>query len=48
MYPGARYGTQQMWYDGFNSAYFSMLEMYRDKIIIEVAGHDHFADLRYK
>jgi hypothetical protein len=48
VYPGARYGTQQMWFDGYSSAYFAMLEMYRDRIIIEVAGHDHFADVRYK
>ena len=36
-----------MWFDEPNKAYFDMIEKHRDRIIIEIVGHDHFADLRY-
>ncbi len=35
------------WYENKSQAWFYwILWEYRDKIILEAAGHDHFADLR--
>ena len=31
----------------FDKRYFELIEKYREKIIIEVGGHDHYADVRY-
>ena len=36
-----------MWNDQDTSSYFDILNKYSEKIIIEVAAHDHFSDLRY-
>jgi len=36
-----------MWKAEANSRYFSLLRTYHEQVIIEVVGHDHFADLRY-
>lgn len=46
VYPGARYKGFQLWSDKPNRVFFDILERNKDKIIIELAGHDHFADLR--
>ena len=37
-----------MWFEEASAVYFNLIEKYRDRIIIEIAGHDHFTDLRYK
>jgi hypothetical protein len=34
-------------FDEFNSQYFDILDKYRESIIVEVAAHDHYTDLRY-
>jgi len=49
IYPGAKYvkKVDQMWYDQFLPTYKNLVETYRDKILITVGAHDHFADLRY-
>lgn len=46
VYPGARYQAFEMWNEEPNSWYFGMLEEHQDKILIELAGHDHFPSLR--
>lgn len=46
-YAGARWHAKQLWDDAYNSKYFDMLRTYKDSVVIEVGGHDHFADLRY-
>ena len=35
-----------MFLDDMNVAYLSILDEFKDKILIELAGHDHFASLR--
>ena len=35
-----------MWYEEASAVYFNLIEKYRDRIIIEIAGHDHLASLR--
>jgi len=35
-----------MWFEDANTEYFNLLEQYKDKIIIELSGHDHFSSLR--
>jgi len=47
IYGGARYEGETLWHDSFTSSYFSTLLKYHDKVMIEVSGHDHYADLRY-
>jgi hypothetical protein len=36
-----------LWVDSYNTKFFNLLRNYSDQVIIEVYGHDHFADLRY-
>jgi len=36
-----------MWFTYPNNIYFDLLNKYKDKIIIEVGGHDHFSNMRY-
>lgn len=36
-----------MWHSFPNKTYFELLAEYKDKIILEVGGHDHFASIRY-
>lgn len=36
-----------MWKDQYVNRYFNILLKYHSKVIIELAGHDHYADLRY-
>ena len=35
-----------MWLEDSQNAYFDLLAQYKDRIVIELAGHDHFASLR--
>lgn len=46
VYPGARYNNFELWNDKPNKVYFDILKEFQDKILIELAGHDHFASLR--
>ena len=36
----------QHWKTEWSDSYFDLMEDYKDTIIIEIAGHDHWADLR--
>lgn len=47
IYAGGRYEEQQLWDTTENNQYFEMLRNYHDVVVIEVGGHDHFADLRF-
>ena len=46
VYGGARY-YHPMWNTYPNETYFELLAEHKDKIIMEVGGHDHFTSLRY-
>lgn len=46
VYPGARYKDFQLWNNPPNIAYFEIIEKHRDRILMELAGHDHLASLR--
>lgn len=46
VYGGTRYKAFQMWSTKANEAYFKLLAENQDRIIVELAGHDHFASLR--
>jgi len=47
VYPGTRYQSTDMWNHTYNKQYMKILRDNADKVIIEVSGHDHYADLRY-
>lgn len=47
VYVGSRYSGDDMWQPEATTEYFRILREYRDVVIIEVTGHDHYADLRY-
>lgn len=47
VYPGARYKNFALWSNHSNSRYFELLRKYKDRVIIELAGHDHFTAMRY-
>lgn len=47
VYVGTRYSGDNLWQEEATSDYFHLLRDYRDVVIIEVFGHEHFADLRY-
>jgi len=34
------------WKEPWNQRYFDMMKKHRDRVIIELAGHDHWEDLR--
>ena len=36
-----------MWHNEFAQRYFQVTRDFHEQIVIEVMGHDHFADLRY-
>ena len=36
-----------MWFTYPNNIYFDLLRKYKEKIIIEIGGHDHFNSMRY-
>jgi len=46
VYSGARYNSYKMWNDEATNVYVGLVEEFRDRIIVELAGHDHFASLR--
>lgn len=35
-----------LWTDTYNTRYFDLLLQYPSQLIIEIAGHDHWEDLR--
>ena len=39
-------GVADNWTDESNSRYFDLLLQYKDQVLIEIAGHDHWEDLR--
>lgn len=47
IYAGIRYNSTKLWMKEHNERYFQILRTFAEQIVIEVAGHDHFADLRY-
>jgi len=47
VYAGSRYGAEELWHDTYLVEYFENLRNYHDQVVIEVVGHDHYADLRY-
>ncbi|CDW74027.1 UNKNOWN [Stylonychia lemnae] len=49
IYPGAKYvgDSKDLFVDGFNDQFFSILYEFRNQIVLEVSAHDHFADVRY-
>jgi hypothetical protein len=47
VYAGSRFQGEELNKPECAKTYFSMLRDYHDVVIIEVAGHDHFSDLRY-
>jgi len=47
VYGGARYDNHAMWNTYPNLVYFKLIEKHRDRIILEVGGHDHFTSMRY-
>lgn len=46
-YPGSRYLAKLLWKEDYTRRYFELLRKYHEVIAIEVAGHDHYGDLRY-
>ena len=46
VYPGSRYNNFALWNDKPNHTYFDMLRRYKDRVIVEIGGHDHLASLR--
>ena len=36
-----------MWYPEDDATYFALIQEYRDVIALELAGHDHYADVRH-
>jgi len=36
-----------LWHASYYHDYFNNLRNYHDQVVIEVVGHDHYADLRY-
>ena len=46
VYFGARYNSFQLWSDEASEAYLQVLRDFKHRILLEVAGHDHFSSLR--
>ena len=46
MYPGARYEAFEMWKKEAADQYFEIIKLYKDQVIMEYSGHDHFSSLR--
>ena len=38
--------AQSLWSPKYNEWYFDLWDKYKDNIIIELAGHDHWEDVR--
>jgi len=47
VYAGTRWQAEELNKSTCAEAYFSLLRDYHDVVLIEVSGHDHYADLRY-
>lgn len=46
IYPGARYKEFELWLSEPAEQYFNILKEYKERIIMEISGHDHFSSLR--
>ena len=46
-YAGARYHGNDLWHSDAAARYFEILRDNHEAVVIEVMGHDHYADLRY-
>ena len=52
IYAGARVNhddtqsVSSMWDSDYNSRYFDLLLAYKDQVMLEVGGHDHWEDIR--
>lgn len=52
MYAGARFKhnakktEQELFVDQWNERYFNLFKEHQDRVVIEVAGHDHWQDFR--
>jgi hypothetical protein len=38
--------ASELWVDNWNKEFFDLVEQHEDKIIMEIAAHDHWADVR--
>ena len=38
---------EDLWRDDYRDRYFNFLLKYKNQLVIEIAGHDHWEDLRY-
>eukprot|EP00347_Sterkiella_histriomuscorum_P018186 403346462 len=50
IYPGTKIENRQLkklWHSNFTVEFIELLQKYHDKVLIEISGHDHVADLRY-
>ena len=47
VYAGSRYQSFSLWADKPTKTYFDILRKYKDRVIVEVGGHDHFSSVRY-
>jgi hypothetical protein len=49
IYPGAKYSSKskELLFDKFTEPFFEILQTYQDSIVLEIAAHDHYTDLRY-
>ena len=39
---------EDLWRADYKDRYFDLLLKYKDSLVIEMAGHDHWEDLRYE
>lgn len=47
VYVGVRYEDTEMWNSLYVADYLQTLRSYSDQVVLEVSGHDHYADFRY-
>lgn len=47
VYAGVRYKSTPLWHSVYAERYFKIIRDHHHNIIIEVMGHDHYADVRY-
>ena len=38
--------TESLWTEKYTARYFELMLAYKDTVMIELGGHDHWADLR--
>ena len=39
--------VSNLWDATYNQRYFDLLLKYKDKVLLEIGGHDHWEDIRY-